>query len=74
MTAREEKDEDLETCSTEMQVYTTFCSDIWTKTAEQEKGDKIQVDGKKKKVDAYSSKRRRRADEEELFLKLASSS
>lgn len=57
-----------------MQVYTTFCSDIWTETAEQEKGDKIQVDGKKKKVDAYSSKRRRRADEEERFLKLASSS
>lgn len=57
-----------------MQVYTTFCSDIWTDKAEQEKGDKIQVDGKKKKVDAYSSKRRRRADEEQRFLKLASSS
>lgn len=75
-TAIEEEDQDLETCTREMQVHTIFCSHIWSETepSATRKGNEIQLDSKKKKASVYSSKRRRGADEKGRFLQLASQS
>lgn len=72
----EEEDEDLKTCTREMQVSTISCSDLWTETepSATRKADQIHLDRKKKKAAAHSSKRRRGAAEERRFSKLASQS
>lgn len=59
------EEEELETCTREMQVHTIVCSDIWTETQPSgtRKREKVQLESKKKKVGGYFSKRRRGVDE-----------